>query len=34
MFSWVRAGKPKHTTGFTYWDLEELFRLEREGILK
>jgi hypothetical protein len=32
--SMVTAGQPKQTTGFTYWDLEELFRLEREGILK
>jgi len=32
--SMVTAGQPKQTTGFSYWDLEELFRLEREGILK
>ena len=32
--SMVTAGQPKQTTGFTYWDLEELFRLEREGLLK
>lgn len=32
--SMVTAGQPKQTTGFSYWDLEELFRLEREGLLK
>ena len=32
--SMVIAGQPKQTTGFSYWDLEELFRLEREGLLK
>ena len=32
--SMVTAGQPKQTTGFTYWDLEELFRLERRGLLK
>jgi len=32
--SMITTGQPKQTTGFTYWDLEELFRLEREGLLK
>lgn len=32
--SMVTAGQPKQTSGFSYWDLEELFRLEREGLLK
>ena len=34
IISMVTAGQPKQTTGFSYWDLEELFRLEREGLLK
>ena len=32
--SMVTSGQPKQTTGFSYWDLEELFRLERQGLLK
>ena len=32
--SMITSGQPKQTTGFSYWDLEELFRLEREGLLK
>jgi hypothetical protein len=32
--SMVTAGQDDTTTGFSYWDLEELFRLEREQILK
>jgi len=32
--SMVTSGHPNQTTGFSYWDLEELFRLERQGLLK
>jgi hypothetical protein len=32
--SMVTSGQPNQTTGFSYWDLEELFRLERQGLLK
>jgi hypothetical protein len=32
--SMVTEGQADTTTGFSYWDFEELFRLERETILK
>jgi hypothetical protein len=32
--SMVTQGQPDSTTGFSYWDFEEMFRLERESLLK
>ena len=32
--SMVTAGQTGTTTGFSYWDLEDLLRLERQGLLK
>jgi hypothetical protein len=32
--SMVTAGQADKTAGFSYWDFEELLRLEREGVLK
>jgi len=32
--SMVTAGQTDTTTGFSYWDLEDLLRLERQGALK
>jgi hypothetical protein len=32
--SMVTEGQVDATVGFTYWDFEEMFRLERESVLK
>jgi len=32
--SMVTAGQDDTTTGFSYWDLQDLLRLERQGGLK